>query len=181
MSLLHHSALLIAVLATLIGGQAAAQDRLCAEVRAFERAAFHRDAAGRPVRNVMEYRWVGNWLSSDGFGSECVHPDAAATRLCGYLRGRTSYEWSSALPMRILECYGYRFPRPFPHWEGWTGTVSLPTRLEDRALILEMDLRDRDPRHEAIRFSSIPDREDALREPPALIDELDAQSAKQTR
>lgn len=40
--------------------------------------------------------------------------------------------------MRMMKCYGYEFPIPYPQWEHWQAVTSLDGKT-DREVILQMD------------------------------------------
>ncbi|OGN44098.1 MAG: hypothetical protein A2623_10520 [Caulobacterales bacterium RIFCSPHIGHO2_01_FULL_70_19] len=96
-----------------------------------------------------------------GFGLQCVSSDDEAARsLCGWLIENTSMESRSNLPVRVLECWGYRFPRPIPSWGEWRADVS--TLLDERWLTLEVDLTEDAPAVPAVRLSSFAEGEDEI-------------------
>ena len=142
---------------------AAASNIHCSHLREFERARFE---TGSSARRWVELHWVGQWLDLDqGWGLACVHSeDQASTRLCDWLSENSSSEFPELLPVRILECHGYRFP-PHRSWAAWRSDVTIYTGAE-RALLLEINFLDIQGETGAIRFSAFaPGQRDAA---PAL-------------
>ncbi len=113
--------------------------------------------------------WRGSWLDFDrGWELACRGSGGReANALCGWLPAHVSYEFATYLPMGILECYGYRFPRPYPQWEGWKAKI--PLRNQGRFGLLEVDFADSKDEEGAIRFSTFaPGHDDATDELPPL-------------
>jgi len=128
----------------------AATDVLCARLKTFEAARF--DGTEKPAgRRWVQLRWLGYWLDlKHGWGLQCTHSgDAAAKALCDFLGGHTSFEFTNMLPMRIMQCHGYRFPgRYLPVWNDWLAAIPLENAL------LEVDFHSPGIDGGAIRFSS---------------------------
>ncbi len=147
------SLLAVAIAAALATASTARAEETCDQIDAFHAAPF--DATVTPAgRRWVEMRWVGGWLDfEDGFGLECISsPDEGSKSLCGWLIENTSIEFHSNLPARILECWGYRFPRPLPSWGEWRSQMS---HLEDdRWMTLEVDLTEGQGDPPAVRLSS---------------------------
>jgi hypothetical protein len=148
---------------------AAARDSVCNRVAKFHRANL--DNVEQPVgRRWVELHWTGHWMDFDrGFGLKCKSsPDSAARELCGWLIDHTSTEFPTNLPMRILTCYGHRFPKS-SDWSGWKSDISL--FADDRELLLEIDLLTMRNETGAIRLSSFaPGKDDALAEMSPLME-----------
>lgn len=65
----------------------------------------------------------------------------------------TNQEFRTLLPVRILSCYGYRFPRTVAYdWIGIEGAFTLHGGSE-RTLILEMAHRGLPPAESAVRLT----------------------------
>ena len=155
-------------IATLALASAAEAEETCDQIDAFHNATF--DATVDPVgRRWVEMRWIGGWMDFEkGFGLECISsPDEGSNSLCGWLIENTSIEFQTNLPARILECWGYRFPRPFPSWGEWRSQIS---HLEDdRWLTLEVDLTEGQGDAPAVRLSSFAmDKDEITVELPIL-------------
>lgn len=153
-------------------GQAiAAPDDLCVELRNFETAPLEMGADNKPLRRSVTYYWIGPWLGEKmEWRCERKSSAAAAVKLCGYLIHNVSNEFRARLPIRILECYGYKFAE-YAHydWSNWTATINLRGRTDDRYLLLEIDLGTNETSNGAVRISVIPDepsKEDT--DPPAV-------------
>lgn len=146
---------------------ALAADEICSKVRAFHQSSF--DESVNPTgRRWVEMHWRGHWMDFDkGFGRECrSSQDHASRRFCGWLSKNTSTEFATRLPIRILTCFGYRFP-PHSDWSGWKSDVSLLS--DDRWLLLEIDFVSFQNDTGAVRLSSFAkDEDEATVEMPAL-------------
>ena len=151
--------------ALLVGaGPAVAEDQLCKELKAFERADFTPDV--RPQgRRWVELHWVGVWMDFDnGYGLACTSsPDAASQKLCGYLKTHTSFEFTNSVPFKILDCHGYGLGPPRPTWSAWRADIDLWSG--DQFNLLEVDLQSRQGESGAIRLSAF-----AVGKDPALVE-----------
>lgn len=139
-------------------------DELCDRLRSLEWSAPARPT--EPSRRWIEMHWRGHWLDFDrGFGLSCRSSgEPEANALCNWLPEHTSFEFSSVLPMRILECHGYKFPRPFPSWGEWKSEMTVGERG-----LLEINFADLKGETGAIRFSTFaPNHDDATDELPPL-------------
>jgi hypothetical protein len=144
-------------------------ETLCEQVRRYEQAPFAQASSpdGLPDRWV-EVHWVGFWMDFDrGFGKSCVHSDDAESRdLCAWLVKHSSTEFPEYLPFRILECYGYGFPRPYPEWSQWKTRIKI---VSERWLTLDVDLTGWKSETGAIRLSVYTDEDWSVgRERPPL-------------
>lgn len=113
-----------------------AADEICSELSKFEKA-----SPREKNRRWVEFYWYGEWLTpGKDFGFACKHAsDPASNRFCAWLSKNTSMEFSNHLPMRLLECKGYKFPRPFPGFMSWRSKI--PISLETgQSLVLDIDL-----------------------------------------
>jgi hypothetical protein len=162
------SAVLQAILVLFSGAWAtgAHADELCDRLRSLEWSASPRPS--EPGRRWIELHWQGHWLDFDrGFGFACSSSaDPEAKALCHWLTGHTNFEFADVLPMQILECYGYRFPHPYPYWDGWKGNVSIGHGHYGE---LEVNFSDLKGETGAIRFSLFaPKHSDYTDELPSL-------------
>jgi hypothetical protein len=147
-------AIFLAALAT----TAQAADKLCAQLDSFVWAPFEKETSGKPKLRWIEYHWTGEWLISWGY--ECRHSDiTAAQEFCRWLPENVSQEFPEFLPLRIMECEGSHFPRPFPQIGEWLFDINLagrgiPKNVE--TVELQVDMRDRKPLDQAIRLVVVP-------------------------
>lgn len=159
----------------LISGHAFAQDHICDYVKAFERAPFERDDAGREKYRWIEMHWIGAWMDFDhGFHLECRHsPDNASKAFCAWLIDNTSFEFSEDLPIRILTCHRYRFPdRQGPSFE--KEEFSLYSSASGEVL-LKTNFQGHKKPDAAIRLIVFPQHQDVATEKPMppMIDETE--------
>jgi hypothetical protein len=110
--------------------RAARSDEICARLRPFETARL----LGPGVRWV-EFHWSFDKESIWSWG--CLHSnDALAKATCAWLLGHTNQEFSMELPLRIMTCHGYRFPRFASNdWRKITGTIELQGARGRRVLL----------------------------------------------
>lgn len=104
-----------------------ATDReICKQLAAFETAP-RALAVDHTARDWVELRWAGAWLDLDhGWHLECTHSDTdAAGRLCGWLLKNSPYEFGYYVPLQILECSGFKFPRPYPNMGLWVQSLPI--------------------------------------------------------
>jgi hypothetical protein len=78
---------------------------------------------GGARRVWIEVRWSGQGIGDPRYGMQCTRSDKSATELCEWVVKNSSWEFPHALPMRILECVGYTFPRPFTGWKKWDAVI----------------------------------------------------------
>lgn len=128
-------------LAVLTFAANAADDEICTRLHAFETVPQQLGET-TSTRDWIEMRWVGAWMDLDnGWHLECRHSSSkSATELCGWLVENTSFEFSNHLPMRILECHEFRFPRPYPNADMWIETIPLFPETGDQHMVLEIAL-----------------------------------------
>lgn len=132
-------AILGSLLALAIAGQSwAAEPTFCGRLRNYETAPFP-ETLNPKGRRWVEFHWTGKWMSGEGWGWECRNSDDDASRaFCGWLVENTPYEFGHYLLFNILECHGYRFPKPRPQWSGWRSDIDFWGR--DGLTLLEIDL-----------------------------------------
>lgn len=148
---------------------ASAADDICSQLSVFHSAPF--DQTVQPAgRRWVELHWRGHWLDLDkGFGKECrSSPDAASKALCRWITVNSSREFPALLPMRMLHCFGYQFPRGAGNeWDNWRSNVSILS--ESRWLLLEIDLVPSSTDDGVIRLSSfVKDKDQWIVEMPSL-------------
>lgn len=114
------------VLLLAVGTQAqAGSNSLCKRLREYAAAPYPETLDPRG-RRWIEFHWTGKWLGADGWGKHCrFSADPASKELCNWMVGDTPYEFGRYQLFSILECYGYRFPRPFPDWYDWKSKIQL--------------------------------------------------------
>jgi hypothetical protein len=129
-------------------------DQTCNELRAFYRAPFdeHPSDDAKNYRSV-EMHWLGAWMDFDhGWKLECRDTgDDPGKKLCGWLTANTSFEFASYLPLRILECHGFRFPHPFP--QIGFGHTEITLWDKEREVLLQIDFRERKAEDFAVRLT----------------------------
>lgn len=137
---------------------AIASDAICQRLNDFHSKPFT-DEVRPEGRRWLEVHWTGFWMDFDnGFGKQCrSSPVDASRELCQWLIENSSAEFPSALAIRVLECYGYRFPA-LSRWRGWRSDVPILNR--ERWLLLEIDFFTLSGQAGAIRLSSFADSED---------------------
>jgi hypothetical protein len=136
-----------------------AADPLCDYLRAFVRAPLDLAPNGNPGRRWVEVHWLGAWLDLDkGWHVECRSSGAAASKaLCAWLPQNVSFEFSNTTPFEVMECYGYKFPHPYPQWFPILMETALWDKAEDdRFIELKADFRDRKSPEAALRISVVP-------------------------
>lgn len=158
---------------TLAGAaQAASGDDICRQLQAFETAPFAKGADGKSIRRSVTFRWIGPWMIDAAWRCDRDQADSAAVKLCAYLMDNTSIEFRNNLPMRVMRCYGYRFPKYAAYdWHDWAGSFTLHPPGSDRELELEVDLDSRLDPDAAVRISALPDNADRSKDdadPPPL-------------
>jgi hypothetical protein len=100
---------MIAMFGVAMAAQANAADQLCQELKDFVRAQEAETADPMP-RHWVEYHWgidphaIWSWGCRDS-------KDASSKEFCGFLLDNTSREFRNQLPIRVQQCFGYRFPR----------------------------------------------------------------------
>jgi hypothetical protein len=149
----------------------AAEKELCTKLRNFRTTPFEKDARGKPLRRVVEFHFVGNWLDLDnGWTRECRPGGNAAARvLCPALMNNSNAEFREILPEEILTCYGWKMPVGINGWSIERAEIELNTDEKGKSLgdnaghevVLEIDYRFRKREHEAVRLSVIPWGEDS--------------------
>ncbi len=161
--------IILGINAACVSRAIAASDDLCNHLRTLEASPLATADDGKAVRRWVEFRWWGQWMV--GGGSGCRHsPDQVAAATCAYLMENTSREFRASLPLRVLSCYGYSFPK-FPQydWDDWTGVVKLHGQKSDRQMTMEVDLTGRKSPASTVRISVVPDNPSiADGEPPPL-------------
>ena len=126
-------------------------DDLCDYLKAFEEAPFDRSQE-ETGRRWFEMHWNGAFLV-DQWGLSCSpSPNAAEQALCQWLVEHSSFEFSSNLPLGILQCHGYRFPDTPDAWIDWSATIELWTE-DGRLHLLEVNLVGMDDHSPAVRYS----------------------------
>lgn len=150
--------------AFLLPGHSFAQDEICDYVRAFERAPFERDAAGHEKFRWIEVHWIGSWMDFDhGWHLECrPSSDSASKAFCSWLMDNTSFEFSTYLPVRILTCHGYRFPRN-ENIGQWKSEIDLYSENSGQ-ILLQINLEARKKPDQAIRLTVYPRGKDQATE-----------------
>ncbi len=140
-------------------GYAAPKDDLCAQLRAYEAADFQNGSDGKPIRRSITFDWIGGWLTPNmEWGCERKKADARSVALCSYLMDHTSLEFRSLLPLSVLRCYGYKFPKFVSYdWGNWTSNIKLHGEKQDRTLAMEVDLSRRSAPNGAVRISVTPE------------------------
>jgi hypothetical protein len=152
----------VGLLVAVDGADAAPRDEICHQLRSFEIAPFAIGADGKPSRRSATFIWSGRWLSEDmSWGCRRLKQDAPSVALCAYLMNHASLEFRAALPLRVLRCYGYRFPQGAPlAWDKWNAEITLK-QSSDRSLRLHVDLNPEEPSGAAVGISAVPDNESA--------------------
>jgi hypothetical protein len=144
------------ILTVLMTASNASADELCSQLTAFENARF--DGAEHPNgRRWAELHWVGSWLDlKNGWGFECRSSgDAVAKGFCSWLVEHSPSEFSTYLPIGILECHGYRFPKPYDSWAHWRSEIEI--WRDGREAMLEVNFPDIEGQPGAIRLSTFAD------------------------
>lgn len=152
-------------------------DPFCDALRTFERAPLVRASDGRPQPRHVELFWRGPW-GIYNIGYECRHRgDPASRLLCRTLTANMPQEFRTALPFRIMRCYGYPFPQYVAtRWHAWSAEIELAEgpagRLRlDVSMYLPGNLRD------AIRLAVVPDGYDPEASPlPSLQEPVPPQN-----
>ncbi len=118
---------------------AAGRDEICDQLQAFEAAPFKLGSDGALVRRWVAFEWKG-YFPGD-YEDICHHSaDEAEKAFCSYLIQNTNQEFRADLPLRILHCYGYAFPRYAEYdWDVSKGHFRLHGRLDDRRLLLNVE------------------------------------------
>lgn len=132
---------IVCALAVLTLSANAADDEICTRLHAFETAPRPLGETGS-TRDWIEMRWVGAWMDFDnGWHLECRHSSSnSAAELCGWLIENTSFEFSNYLPIRLLECHDFKFPRPYPNADTWIEKLALFPETGDEHMVLEIAL-----------------------------------------
>lgn len=100
---------LVAGVALLAAGPAAAQSQMCSRLRDFVRDQMAETAEPAP-RHWVEFHWGFDTSAIASKG--CRHSDdQSSADLCNWLVENSSWEFRSQLPLRILDCFGFRSPR----------------------------------------------------------------------
>jgi hypothetical protein len=140
----------------LLASSEASADELCTRLKPFEAARF--DGIEQPKgRRWVELHWVGRWLDlKNGWGFNCLSSgDEGAKKLCSWLVDHSPSEFSTYLPIGILECYGYQFPKPYDEWANWRSDIQLSGYK--RQLLLEVNFLGFEGESGAIRLSAFAD------------------------
>ena len=99
-------------------------DTICAKLADFV-AAQVADAKVQSPRHWVEIHWDWDQDPNDlpSWSKGCQHSsDASSKELCHWLFEHSSTEFRSSLPIRVLSCYGYRFPKHALYdWFVWDG------------------------------------------------------------
>lgn len=162
---MRHVVLIAAMASALLCPIKAQADEICDQLQSFESASFDRSVEPSG-RRWFEMRWKGQWLG-DGWGLECSRSGGGvAPDLCQWLVENSSFESPYALPMRILECHGHRFPDQVD-WSDWSAVVGWYEG--ERESLLEINLLRSDEHSPAIRYSIFDfERDETLAEMPPI-------------
>jgi hypothetical protein len=146
------------------------RDAICNQLRSFEAAPFARGADGKPAARSVAFFWSGDWLIGGSLGCRRKKTDSASVDFCSYLGMNTNQEFRGQLPIRILTCFGYRFPRgAFSEWGPWVAEIRDLGRQGDRSVTLKIDLNRPDSADGEVQIWSLPVgvyADDAPREAP---------------
>lgn len=155
--------------AAIIGGPADAwSPRLCKAIKAFERAPLSVGKDGQALPRSVELYWRAAW-SFENFGYTCLHGGAAAGKaLCGAL-APPPQEFRKRLPLAILRCYGYVFPKLVEyHWGPWQSEIGLGSRYGS-GLRLDIFMIQEKGTRDALRLTKFPEGYDTIHDPlPSL-------------
>jgi hypothetical protein len=130
---------------------AATVDPLCQVLRHFEVATNGTQAH---ERRWIEFHWGFDADPNTLWSWGCRHSaHASATATCAWLKDHTNQEFTMQLPMGVMRCYGYRFPRYADYdWDGMLGTITLRGH-RGRRLILDLNYRDLPHGESAMRLA----------------------------
>jgi hypothetical protein len=101
----------------LLAGHARASGSLCEELEKFAKDQ-EAERANPMRRHWVEFHWGIDPDPNTFWSWGCRHSDDSFSKqFCGYLMENTSREFRNTLPIRVLKCWGYRFPKDAGH--GW--------------------------------------------------------------
>ncbi len=126
--------LVIATLAPLIAGEAAAQDPLCEQLRLYDAKPFDDPAA--PIRS-FRIAWMPDDDDVRGRSVYCRTSAPADIALCESLIPHVSGEFENAFPSRVLGCHGTVFGAG--QWSGWSAVIDLSDDARLRYLEIALD------------------------------------------
>lgn len=133
--------------------QAQAADQICAQLKTFVKDQIAEKAEPAP-RHWVEFHWEID-PDPNAFWSWGCRPseDLSSKRFCAWLMENTSREFRNMLPVRVLRCMGYRFPRqPSFEWHVSDGEFR-NTQNDGSWLILEVSSKFPNPMESAVRIS----------------------------
>lgn len=127
--------------------QAATPDELCARLRTFETAPLPKGE-----RRWVEFHW--GYDQAAFLSWACRHSKDQLTKTtCDWLMAHTDQEFTMQLPLRIMKCHGYRFPKfASLDWKGIEGTIEL-RGASSRRVLLDLNYRDLPKGEQAVRIS----------------------------
>lgn len=133
--------------------QAGASDILCSQLDEFALAQEAEPAEPMP-RHWVEFHWGIDPDPNSFWSWGCRNSnDVSSKSLCSYLLESTSREFRNTLPIRILKCWGYRFPKDAGY--GWHVSEGhfIQQRKNGSWLVMDIASRGLQPDEQAIRIS----------------------------
>lgn len=136
-----------------IASQARASDAICGQLEEFAKGQESEKADPMP-RHWAEFHWGIDPDPNTFWSWGCRNSnDASSKVLCGYLMDHTSREFRNMLPIRILKCWGYRFPDDAGFgWRVRDGQI-LHQRKNGSWLVMDIAANGLEPGESAIRIS----------------------------